>query len=71
MKCWKNLEYSNQIHVFKLSTPLNDIRKYLGLLVSPHSSSVEMPSTWEGQTNPYIGSLLDDCNPASKEPMYG
>ena len=23
-----------------------------------------------GQTNPYTGSLLDDCNPASKEPMY-
>ena len=24
-----------------------------------------------GRTNPYVGSLLDDCNPASKEPMYG
>ena len=23
-----------------------------------------------GQTNPYIGSLFDDCNLASKEPMY-
>ena len=24
-----------------------------------------------GQTNPYIGSLLDDCSPAFKEPVYG
>ena len=23
------------------------------------------------QTNPYIGSLLDDCSLVSKEPMYG
>ena len=31
----------------------------------------QLPTSWGGQTNPYNGSLLDDCNPASKGPVYG
>ena len=35
-----------------------------------YSVKVDVVSTWGRRTNPYIGFLLDDCNLASKEPMY-
>ena len=34
-------------------------------------SSFECVHKGGRRTNPYNGSLLDDCNLASKEPMYG
>ena len=39
---------------------------------SPFPPSLHTHNTWGGQIDPYTGgSLLDDCNPTSKEPLYG